>query len=1332
MALKSSFRFVWQACVLGIAFLFSAGAALAIPSPELVIGSVSSLSQVFGIALATITGSSAYFARRLGIKPSEKTSAYTKYAPFFLGVICVVLTVSLFLQYKFHKTAELNRLQQTLIRPAQFDGTEIRDASLVETSFDSQQDHPLAISTTAAAALLGASDEAIFLDIRESGENEMGTLPGASHTRFPDISPLGGDFDGQTVILFCHNGNRSSETCEKLAALGIDCKFIAGGIEKWLVEGRQLSDTTIENLSDLRALPKFENDSTLIGTPEFSKLYDNDDLQILDVRYPGDFQSGHLPGAVNVPIRALPTAQLSDQISQLVNTPTVVACYDRRSCFMGQVLAYELSKAGIPFLGRYTTPWEFYIPAPTKPHVEAWLLQQNQTLWDRGIGLLASALARIASSSHLAFAILGLAVVSRLLVLPITLKSERDQIVTSQHKDEFAAVKLNLKSDPARKARAIRDFYDAHNITPGRNLLGLLFLPLMMLGLSAVEQSTQLSPSTFFKLDLAAADPTFILPAVFSICAGLYLQWVAGKTRKQSLLWFAISTPLIFLLGVQLSAAGALYLTISIALLLVQRSVISGNVGQLFDRIRRSFRTTRRPPAIRGLHFLDEPEALVNAGNKSLRLAIMKRDGLPVPTGVVLSPELIDSYSRNSGVQKEWTADLIWQSIGKVACAVRSSSAAEDGAENSFAGVFDSVLDVDRTSLCDAIDRVIASYSGNRVASYSSDQSHEFEASILIQKMIDAEYSGVMFTQDPSALGLQMVEYVEGCGENLVSGNLTPTTIQFGRFSLQQVDDQKAAIDLLPLLRLGQRIETLFGTPQDIEWAYTNGEFHILQSRDITALQNNTAQTSATQSELGKHYNRYKDRSPNEIILEQDELSEVLPHPTLASFDLMARLWSPGGSLDLACRRLGVPYNLPEGQPGHLVSVFGRTYVDTMLKEKTTLHVGRMKAKQLRKMAVRVRQEFQETSMQDIQKFASRLQATDFDRLPYVQLLEVTDEIVTTFTQEAYVEAEVINVLAGFLFSEAYSTTADTPGDRRRLMSPVLPNAPSQRIVSCQSDDKALEQQALIDAMGHRSSIDYELSAPRYQEDPTSLTAIAVGVGHKVGKPLSLDQNDVVSMAIAFQDLKEQAKHETLRLVHQLRRALLAISRQTSLGDLVFHATINEILQLPQTPSKNFITDLSVRKQNRETLLNTSLPGPRLTLPDLELLSSPGLKTNLAPGEMAGTCVSGAGQTTGTVFKVNPSKSLEMTFDGFRAGDIIVCSVIDPNWLPYVQKAGGVVAEVGGWLSHMAIIARESGVMMLVKCNGIMGLETGGTVTLSDCGSITIGADELPLEAASG
>lgn len=357
----------------------------AIPSPELVIGSVSSLSQLFAVGFAMVSGTIAAFGARLGFKKREGQGNSKAFIIFVVALFIVCCSSIMFNVYQNaeNRSKEYARLQKTLVRPAQFSGTKILDESLKETSFLAQEESNLGISTTEVAQLMarkGVNQNTLFIYVRERAEHLMGTLPGAQHIRFPDIETAGLDMATKQVVLLCHNGNRSSETCARLAALGIDCRFITGGLEKWIVEGCEFSDSNVRDLSDLRAIPDYENKDVLISTPEFETLIANDDIQIIDTRYPKDFAAGHLPNAINIPIRAMPTDKLEVALSNLDNKPTITACYDRRSCFMGQVLGYELAERGIQVLGRYTTPWDYFIAPTPKPHVQKWLANQNITM----------------------------------------------------------------------------------------------------------------------------------------------------------------------------------------------------------------------------------------------------------------------------------------------------------------------------------------------------------------------------------------------------------------------------------------------------------------------------------------------------------------------------------------------------------------------------------------------------------------------------------------------------------------------------------------------------------------------------------------------------------------------------------------------------------------------------------------------------------------------------------------------------------------------------------------------------------------------------------------
>jgi hypothetical protein len=135
---------------------------------------------------------------------------------------------------------------------------------------------------------------------------------------------------------------------------------------------------------------------------------------------------------------------------------------------------------------------------------------------------------------------------------------------------------------------------------------------------------------------------------------------------------------------------------------------------------------------------------------------------------------------------------------------VRSCASDEDSAKHSFAGVFESVLNVPRDGLETAIRKVRASFEAPRVKSYAATAG---AGSVLVQRMVAAEYA--LFTRDPSASGLSIIELVKGTAEKVVSGAARPLTFRYGRVSGRQFGDASPPIDLRPLLALGQQAEQL-------------------------------------------------------------------------------------------------------------------------------------------------------------------------------------------------------------------------------------------------------------------------------------------------------------------------------------------------------------------------------------------------------------------------------------------------------------------------------------------------------------------------------------------
>lgn len=745
--ISTFFRNAYRGLAAGLIVVLGSTPAFAIPSPELVVGSLSSISQLFALVSAMLGGGAALVGVRSMSDAKGSRSAKLAWRIVFGCAVALVASLSFnFYQYSSERSARQTRLEATLTRPTPVVGGKTLDPALKEASYRDQQVSPRGLSTEDAEKLLAQVQnkqrpDVMILDIRESAEAEMGGLPGAKAVRFPDIAKSNIDFTGKTAFVFCHNGNRSYETCERLAAMGIDCRFIVGGLEKWLVEQRTLTGLKARTLDDLRALPPFRNQSALLDTDEVHQLVKDEGAVFVDVRYPGEFAAGHLPQAINLAIRPTPSAELRQRILDLPQKPIIVPCYDRRSCFFGEVIGLELERAGRDFRGRYTLPWEYFIPSTPRPYIEQWLNESRRTWWSRAVDFVAIGLEKTAAYIGIVGAILLLALLSRILVAPLSIKAERDQMRARELSAEVDDIKKRLAGDGPRRAREMQAFYKRNGFTPLRNMLALLFLPIMAVSVSAVHAAAvSLDREWLWIGSIADRDPTFVLPIVFAALICAYLDVVFVRTRTQRILTWLIGMPALVATGTLLSAAADIYMIASAALLLVQRAWVSGSLAALGRRVG-SWRDE-------GIVPLKQSDRLTDCGNKAYRLSVMLADGIPVPDGVVLTGSFLETFVTATPDWRRQKLDRLYSRLGGQPLAVRSSASAEDGGEHSFAGIFDSVLGVDRDHLEQAILDVHASFGSERAKSYGVSGGG---GNILVQQMVDAKYAGVMFSRDPGS-----------------------------------------------------------------------------------------------------------------------------------------------------------------------------------------------------------------------------------------------------------------------------------------------------------------------------------------------------------------------------------------------------------------------------------------------------------------------------------------------------------------------------------------------------------------------------------------------------
>ncbi len=1321
----------------GIVALLTSPAS-AIPSPELIVGSISGLAQI-GALLSGLIGGGAAIAYGRGAASDHRRLRRGLTVLLAIAAALAALNVH---QWSTSQSARQAHLEATLSRPSRLPGQPQLDPNLKELSYDQQTRHSRAMTTGDAETLIGQSQtaELVLLDIRETAEVEMGTFAGAKAVRFPEIVKLLPDLKGKTVLLICHNGNRSSETCEALAAQGIDCRFMAGGLEKWITEGRSVGGFYRRSLREVRAIPPYPAQDILLTTDDVHGIMRRDGAIFVDTRYPGEFAAGHLPGAINMPLRSMPTAKIEAAIRSLPDRPVIVPCYERRSCFFGEILGLELTRRGRTFLGRYTVPWEFVVASPPPPHIVAFMAEDGRGRWDQAAEWLAQLVNRLSAAFGFVTVLAALAVLSRFIVLPFSLKAERDQIAARAIQADVAGLKLRLAHDPVRLARAIQALYRQYGMTPLRNQIALLLLPILALAVEAAGRSARLGGHAMPVVGaLHLPDQHLLLPLLFGCLIGAYVEWSLVETRRHRLATWLVLVPLLVALVSPLAAASALYLVLSASLLLVQRAVVVGAPLRLARRLIDRLRGRLLAPQP-GIVALREAVHLVGIGNKAHRLAGLQASGFPVPDGVVLTSVALARWENSDEAGKASIARHIAIRVKNKRFAVRSSAAGEDGASHSFAGVFETVLDVDQAALPAAIDRVLASFGAVNAASYAVGGGGQ--ANIVVQRMINPSHAGVLFTEAPDAPGDMLVEMVSGTAEKLVSGLATPTAFRAGRITGTVRGRTRPVIDLAPLLAMARRAEAVFGCPQDIEWTYSGGQFHLVQSRDITAT------AGGMDARLVREWRRVLalvpvNASREAIILARTEISELLPRPTPLSLSLLNELHRPGGSVDLACRSLGLRYGVEEAAPDLLVTVFGRLYVDQKQARQRAPKLSKLDAWRLRRNAKTIESRLRDEVLQAIRREATLRLATQFDALATDELLAVFKSTRHRFVSVVHVEAEVVNICAELFVSDVRR------GWHAIGQQPVnsLAGGCGESIVSAvMRSARALGPDArrdfLLREIGHRAVFDYELAEPRASESDTVFQRLDAGwatFGSSVDavSELAFPRHfpaafkSQIELSRRFEILKEDAKHIVLMEFAVLRRVLLAIDRRLELDGGIFQLTLDEVEAFADGDR------IAAARRCRERLechraftIEKSLAAS-LSPGDLEQAAR---KVADAPITSAhswsGTRVAGQYIAAGRACVV-PADVAERGDPppGFVDGDILITSIVASGWLPYVLRSAGVVAETGGWLSHMAIIARERNIPMIVGACELEAIPKGAMVQLHLDGRIEVLASECDTMA---
>lgn len=237
----------------------------------------------------------------------------------------------------------------------------------------------------------------------------------------------------------------------------------------------------------------------------------------------------------------------------------------------------------------------------------------------------------------------------------------------------------------------------------------------------------------------------------------------------------------------------------------------------------------------------------MQVGNKAQRLAVLSDLGFCVPEFFVVLPAVNQAHPTVT-TEDFSSLDQAAADLGGSQFAVRSSSTEEDSADKSFAGQFDSFLNVPSAAIALRVKDVMASVNNAHLHVYKEAQGNNDVNSlpaVIVQRMVAADSAGVAFATDPISGDdrVTTVAAIKGLGDRLVSGASQGDTWRVDERerilerTLEHPEATAALSDkqLKRVVRLVRKVSRQIGKPQDIEWAFCGRKLYLLQSRDITS-----------------------------------------------------------------------------------------------------------------------------------------------------------------------------------------------------------------------------------------------------------------------------------------------------------------------------------------------------------------------------------------------------------------------------------------------------------------------------------------------------------------
>lgn len=759
------------------------------------------------------------------------------------------------------------------------------------------------------------------------------------------------------------------------------------------------------------------------------------------------------------------------------------------------------------------------------------------------------------------------------------------------------------------------------------------------------------------------------------------------------------------------------------------------------------------------------PELQSLAGGKGCMLSKMFQAGYPVPDGFVILPSAFnennlneDAWNKIKHYLKEFRKDN-----ESVLFAVRSSALSEDSAQASFAGEFETVLNVNTDEeIQSAIYEVFSSRESERVKAYSSvqgmDQSHQI--AVVIQIMIQSEISGVLFTADPITGSHESMtgNFVFGLGEQLVSGeaNAYPFNIMRPKRKYEGPPEFKKYAS--ELYKYASKLETEYGAHQDIEWAVSNGKLYILQARPITTLITGNPDTYEwndtldgdflwTNTNVGEAMSDVFTPLSWSIIRALDEEQMTIPGYYLFSGNICGRAYT---NISYALSLYPAFGKDIKSLIKTMSEVFGQMPEEIEIPIYPFSKLGLIKGmapklKHRLKNIIKASKEIPE-HLNESPNLCRRMTETIKEVKTKEELIDLWKTEILPFNFKALWIAlaggrkmVIANKLKDELIKVAGIEDTNTLMSNFRGDSSLESLGPIIGISKIITGEMNREEYRI--KYGHRGPHEFELSIPHPGEDETWLEKqidefknsntdvekllnkqhdqyeeALRRLKENFPKEANNFEKKIVKVAEAAR-LRESVRSEWTRAFRVNRAFALKAGELTGIGNDIFFLYINEVLDL-LSGNDLALNHIAVRKKNYKKY--KSLP----PLPSIirgrfdpfKWVKNSNRRVDYYDESMPITAqdsetlkgfAGASGKIEGVVrILTNPEEG-----ENLKKGEILVASTTNVGWTPLFPKASAIITDIGAPLSHAAIVARELGIPAVVGCgNATTRLKTGDKV----------------------